>query len=75
MSMALIVIGVIPFLLLLLYALYSSIFGVVIFSTTYYGYEALYNTIVLTIFAYWPVFVISILFIIIGIILKKKANR
>lgn len=68
-------IGILPFALLFLVALYSSIFGMTFLFTTDYGIDAFCGTIVLFSFIFWPVEIICLILIIVSIVKLKKLRN
>ena len=74
----LIIIGVIPFLLTLGYALYASITGVCfslfVACTKTHGIGVFFITLYILGILAWYIYLIGLILIIIGIILRKKAK-
>lgn len=66
--------GIVPFICLLISGIISSIFGLTFMFDITYGLEAFGSSIVLFSFIYWPILLIGLVLIIVGIIGLRK-NR
>lgn len=69
------IIGLIPFVLVALYGLYSAIFGFsgLCFCGNYYGLKAFIDSIILFSYIIYPTYIIGIILIILSIIkLRRK---
>ena len=65
-------IGLIPYIILLLYAIYSFFFGIDVFTVKLYKIEAIKSVMFFYPIMYWFIFLPAIILIIISIIKIKK---
>jgi len=68
------ILGIIPFIIPLIYGIYSFIFGVTFFFDTTSGFEGLFNSILMWSFVYWPTYIIGAILIIISAIKIKRSK-
>ena len=72
-SFILLILGLLPFVILLCGGIYSAIngFSGLTISMKQYGIDAFIDWIILWSFVYWPTYIIGIVLIIISIVLKR----
>ena len=68
-------IGIIPYLFLILSGIYSTIYGIIFFSSIIYGLDAFLTVSILVVFIYWPIYLISLFLIIFSIIKLRKLKK
>lgn len=69
------ILGTIPFIIPLVYGIYSFFAGFSFFTTTK-GFEGMFDAIIVWSFVYWPTYIIGLILIIVSIIkLKKKKKK
>lgn len=72
---SLLIIGILPLVLSLGYALLSMIIGIDFFFKTYYGIEAFQTALIIVGFIGWPILLIALMLIIISIIKLNKLSK
>lgn len=71
----LLILGILPFFLLIIYEIHCLIYGFNFLFNTSYGLEAIRDSISIMAYLFWPIYILGILLIIISIIKLKKGER
>jgi len=67
--------GFIPFIIVLSYAIYNMFSGTTFIFTELIGFEAFYCTIIVYSIHLWPLYIIGLILIILSTIKLKKLNN
>lgn len=67
------ILGLLPFVVLLIGGIYASITGFsgIAFSALHYGFSAFMDWVILWSFLYWPSYIVGMILIIVSMIIKK----
>lgn len=70
----LLIMGFVPFILVLFYGLYSAITGFsgLCFCGNYYGFKAFIDSIIMVSYVFYPAYIIEIILIIVSLLKFKK---
>jgi hypothetical protein len=74
-STILIVISLIPITLTIIYSIIAYFTGFTFFLTTDYGLDATIGVLVIFIYAFWPIYLLSLILLTLGIIIKVKNKK